>query len=82
MARCVSEKRAEGEASSHQCAAGIGRTLPNRMVIFFIIGSCRLETSSGLTCLKGVEAGSNVPVARCVSENRAEGEATSHQCAV
>ena len=51
------------------------------MVIFFISGSCRFETSSGLTHLEGVETGSNMPVACCVSERRAGGDATSHQCA-
>ena len=79
MARCVSENRAEGEASSHQCAAGIGRTLPNRMVIFFGRGSCRLETSSNLAALSKREIGSDSPVDCHVSENRAEGETTSRQ---
>ena len=68
VACCVSERRAEEGADSHRRVVGIGRIISNGVVILLNSGSRKLETNSSFTRPKGAEAGSNVPVARCVSE--------------
>ena len=77
MARCASERRAEGEVNSYRNAAGIGRTIFNRVVILLTSGSCRLETNSDLSALSKREIGSDSPVDCHVSERRAEGKRRS-----
>ena len=77
MARCASERRAEGEVNSYRNAAGIGRTIFNRVVILLTSGSCRLETNSDLAALSEREIGSDSPVDCHVSERRAEGKRRS-----
>ena len=77
MARCASERRAEGEVNSYRKAAGIGRTIFNRVVILLTSGSCRLETNSDLAALSEREIGSDSPVDCHVSERRAEGKRRS-----
>ncbi len=77
MARCASERRAEGEVNSYRNAAGIGRTIFNRVVILLTSGSCRLETNSDLAALSEREIGRDSPVDCHASERRAEGKRRS-----